>query len=296
MTSASRFVDRSAALVEDRAPVATTPSRSSGRLPPRMRPATASRRDGEEHDPDARRGRLRVAASSTAPPPRETTPPARERPRRPRRARARGSAARRARRRCPRSGRGRATISLSVSTNGSPSSRATRLPTLVLPAPIGPMRTSAGRARSCSMPASLEVAVRSVSGMRGEVAVEVAPRLGDASRRRTSRAPPRRARARPSPRRRRRRRARRRRPSAGGGLRMPSPRRDVDRAQRVRHRRDRLHARADAQHGAGRHAALGAARLVAEPGDQPSSMRRARRALRSRGGSSSGSRRRPRRP
>ena len=54
--------------------------------------------------------------------------------------------------------------------------------------------------------------------------------------------------------------------------------RDVDRAQRVRHGGDRLHAGAHAQHGARGHAALGAARPVGRAGDAVVGRRTARRA------------------
>ena len=173
--------------------------------------------DGQEHDPLPRAGR--PGCPGRARRPRRATRRRRSpAPRRPRRARARGSAAPRARRRCRRSGRARRRSALSVSVKPTSSRRATRLPTRVLPAPIGPMSTTGGAAHD-----SGDDAGRRAQRLRDarQVAVEVALASRPPSRRRTSRARRWRARARPSPRRRRRRPGRRRRPSAGGGRRMP---------------------------------------------------------------------------
>ncbi|WP_281536267.1 hypothetical protein [Cryobacterium breve] len=52
------------------------------------------------------------------------------------------------------------TTSASVSTNGTPRTRATRLPTLVFPAAIGPINTSGNSGRSLS-PAGSGTAGRS---------------------------------------------------------------------------------------------------------------------------------------
>src|SRR4051794_23722619 len=69
-----------------------------------------------------------------------------------------------------------ATIILSVSANGSPRARATRLPILVLPAPGGPMITSTGPERSDSTEIGGRARAERLRNGR-EVGVEVAPGL-----------------------------------------------------------------------------------------------------------------------
>src|SRR3954469_16293410 len=71
-----------------------------------------------------------------------------------------------------------ATIDLSESMKGTPSRRATRLPTFVFPAPGGPMITSRGPAASDSTDVRRGARAEGVGDGR-EVGLEVAPRLGD---------------------------------------------------------------------------------------------------------------------
>ena len=104
--------------------------------------------------------------------------------------------------------------------------------------------------------------------------------------------PRRRARSRPSPRRRRRRRERRRRRCVRS---PPGSRscREIDRAQRLHQRRDRLHVAGDAQILAVGDAAFEAAGVVGRPRDAGDRRRRRSRAAGSRRGPASRARRRP---
>ena len=163
--------------------------------------------------------------------------------------------------------------SLSVSTNAHAERAGDPRPTLVLPAPIGPTRTIACGGRSavrasCSMSAASD-AVRSCAASPGSP--RGSPRGCGASRATLS--PPNFSSTAFGEHERHHRLG----DDARGGDRADVGTlvvrgcglagRDVDRAQGVRDRRDRLHAGADAQHGAGRHAALGAAGAVARAGD-----------------------------
>ena len=150
-----------------------------------------------------------------------------------------------------------ATTTLSVSMNGTPSAAATLRPMRDLPEPIGPMKTTGSS--ECARHRREVVEVRRD---RGEVRLEVAPGLGErvAAELLEHRV-------------REHERDHRLGDDAGGRdradvgalvvRRSGLARRHVDGAQRVRHRRDRLHAGAHAQHGARGHAALGAAGPVA---------------------------------
>src|SRR5690606_23264299 len=219
-----------------------------------------------------RRSSALVPASVTAPPPSETTPPS---------ARAAATAARSysRKRASPSSAKIRgigpcsATTRRSVSVNGTCSRRATLRPTLVLPAAIGPTSaTLSGRSVGSGevlMGEQRRLGCRSgAQRLRNglEVAAQVAPRLADAVAAELLengvRQLDRHHRLGDHAGGRNRADVRalvvRRRLLAGG---------DVDGAQRVRHGRDRLHAGADAQHGAGGHAALRAAGAVGAAGD-----------------------------